>query len=274
MAFNVEFYCPRWGSENIDLPTFMRSVKTEGYAGVEYAIPNAASQKDLDGVFELAAQFGLKIIPQFYEPTLLDFNHHYNIFENWFEKLKGYPVAKINSQTGRDYFCFEQNKILIDFTLAFQASTGIETLHETHRQKCLFAAHIAKDYLQKIPELKVTLDASHWVCVSESYLADQTEAMDLAISRAGHIHARVGHPQGPQVSDPRAAEWSSAVQIHLNWWKAIANRFMQAEQVLTITPEFGPVPYMSVCPYTKKPLINQRQINLYMMNLLWSNIFE
>jgi hypothetical protein len=66
--------------------------------------------------------------------------------------------------------------------------------------------------------MKITFDASHWVCVAESYLDDQAAAMELAIERADHVHARVGYPEGPQVPNPRVAEWEQALQKHLYWW--------------------------------------------------------
>jgi hypothetical protein len=39
----------------------------------------------------------------------------------------------INSQTGKDYFTFEQNCRLLDLTAALEAETGIQIVHEIHR---------------------------------------------------------------------------------------------------------------------------------------------
>ena len=141
-------------------------------------------------------------------------------------------------------------------------------IHETHRNKFAFAAQVAKEFLEKIPELKITLDVSHWVCVAESYLEDQPEALRLAIERTEHIHARVGYPEGPQVPDPRIPAWQSALEIHLGWWDQIYKRKQKEKQILTITPEFGPFPYMFHLPSTGEPISNQWEINAFMMNLL------
>jgi len=142
--------------------------------------------------------------------------------------------------------------------------------HETHRGKFSFAAHITKQYLQKIPDLQITLDASHWVCVAESFLKNQQEAMHLAIERTEHIHARVGYEEGPQVPDPRVPEWQYALDMHLNWWDKIAARKTNegTDAVLTITPEFGPFPYMVSMPFTQQAITNQWEVNAYMMQLL------
>jgi hypothetical protein len=39
-------------------------------------------------------------------------------------------------------------------------------------------------------------------------------------------------------------------------------------EILTITPEFGPYPYMQHLPFTRMPVANQWEVNLYMKELL------
>jgi hypothetical protein len=91
--------------------------------------------------------------------------------------------------------------------------------------------------------------------------------MKLAIERSGHIHARIGHPEGPQVNDPRAPEWEAAVKAHLLWWDEIVSRKKKAGEGLTVLTEFGPADYMPTTPYTRQPLADQWEINVYMMEL-------
>ena len=38
--------------------------------------------------------------------------------------------------------------------------------------------------------------------------------------------------------------------------------------MLTITPEFGPPPYLVTLPFTQQPLTDQWAVNVFMMNLL------
>jgi hypothetical protein len=85
-------------------------------------------------------------------------------------------------------------------------------------------------YLKKLPDLRIGFDVSHWCNVAESFLQDQADAVDMAISRAEHIHARVGFPEGPQVPDPRVPEWQEALQIHLEWWRKIIKINREAER--------------------------------------------
>ena len=266
---NIEYYCPRWGYEHLEWDAFFHYVKEAGYHGVEYAIPSSTTEQELHGVWNLAERHGATMIPQHFDTYHADFEEHHDHYAAWLDKLKGFDASKIDSQTGKDFFTLEQNQSLVAIATEFTAATGVAVLHETHRNKFSFAAHVTKAYLEALPDLKITLDVSHWVNVSESYLQDQPEALRLAIDRTEHIHARVGYPEGPQVPDPRAPEWNEALEVHLAWWDQVVARKRRAgDTVLTITPEFGPVPYMVALPHTRQPLASQWEINEHMMNLL------
>ena len=124
-------------------------------------------------------------------------------------------------------------------------------------------------YLEELSALRINADFSHWCCVHESFLEDQEDTLEAVIERADHIHARVGYPEGPQVPDPRAPEWKEALDRHLNWWdKIVARKKREKAEYFTITPEFGPVPYIQTEPYTQKPLADIGEINNYMTALL------
>jgi sugar phosphate isomerase/epimerase len=267
---NLKLFCPRWGSEGLSWDVFMKKVKAAGYDGIEYAISNEVTNEELDLVWNKAEAHGLLIIMQHYATNDADFNRHHDNYATWFERLRDYKALKINSQTGRDIFSFEQNKALIGLAADYSENMGIDVCHETHRNKFSFAAHITKPYLTKIPSLKLTLDASHWVCVAETFLEDQQETMELALTRTEHIHARVGYTEGPQIPDPRDRRWNEAVSIHLAWWdKVIARKKKEKDNpIITITPEFGPPPYMVTFPFTRQPITSQWEVNEYMMNLL------
>ncbi|RZK46938.1 MAG: sugar phosphate isomerase/epimerase, partial [Pedobacter sp.] len=146
--------------------------------------------------------------------------------------------------------------------------TGIAICHETHRSRIMFAAPVTRQHIESNPDIQLTFDVSHWCNVHESMLEDQEEAVVLALQRAEHIHARIGHPEGPQVNDPRAPEWEKIVARHLQWWDAIVERKKKENSPITILTEFGPPDYMPTEPYTRKPLADQWAINVHMMKLL------
>ncbi|HEY4154624.1 MAG TPA: sugar phosphate isomerase/epimerase [Puia sp.] len=267
---DIKYFCPRWGSDQIHWDEFLLKVKKAGYDGVEYGIAREVPRADLQVLFNQARDLDLLIIAQHYDTYEGDFEQHRRKYAEWFEKIKPFRPFKVNSQTGKDFFTLEQNAELIGLAENHAEETGIEVLHETHRNKFAFAAHITKGYLNVIPFLKLTFDVSHWVNVAESYLEDQEEAIALAISRTEHIHARVGYPEGPQVTDPRIPAWQDSVNRHIAWWDRIADRKRKEapDSLLTITPEFGPFPYMVHSPSTGLPVSSQWDINEYMLNLL------
>ncbi|WP_029275582.1 hypothetical protein [Pedobacter borealis] len=266
----LKFFCPRWGSENTELAEFFKQARQQGYDGVEYAIAGDLPVSAIDDIFDTAAREDMLLIVQHYDTSEADYHKHYDAYNNWLWKMKGYKPFMINSQTGKDFFSFEENSALIGAARGFTGDTGIKVYHETHRNKFSFAAHITKDYLQRITDLQITLDASHWVCVAESLLENQQDAMQLAIERTAHIHARVGYEEGPQVPDPRAAEWQYALNMHLSWWDKVAERkrLEGPGAILSITPEFGPFPYMVPLPFTGQPIADQWAVNAYMMQIL------
>jgi len=52
------------------------------------------------------------------------------------------------------------------------------------------------------------------------------------------------------------------------WDKVVSYFNMQKREFLTITPEFGPYPYMQQLPYTRMPVADQWEINAYMKEFL------
>jgi hypothetical protein len=124
-------------------------------------------------------------------------------------------------------------------------------------------------YLEKFPALKLTGDFSHWCTVSESMLQDQKSIVERIIPHVHHIHARIGYEHSPQVNDPFAPEWKQHTDAFVCWWKKIiAAQSVNGKRSLTITPEFGPVPYMPTLPYSQKPLVDQWQVNAQVKNVL------
>ena len=91
----------------------------------------------------------------------------------------------------------------------------------------------------------------------------------LRLQHTDHIHARIGHMQGPQVIDPRSPENIEAVNFHLQCWDTIIDlKNKNGDRNFTITPEFGAPPYLHLFPYTQQPITNQWEVNVYMMELL------
>lgn len=265
--FELKLLATNWGFDG-SVDVYCDKVKKAGYDGIEiwWPMEKAAQDEMFSALKKNNLEVGFLCAGQ-----QSNYNEHLQSFKQMTEAAATNTVQRplyINSHSGRDFFSYDENKTFIDHTTQLNKKTGIPIYHETHRSRILFAAPVAKQYMQKIPELRITFDVSHWCNVSESLLQDQPETLALAIERADHIHARIGHPEGPQVNDPRAPEWEAAVKVHLGWWDAIVERKKKAGERLTILTEFGPADYMPTMPYTRQPLADQWGINVYMMNLL------
>lgn len=265
----ILFFCPRWGSENLSWESFCKKVKDEGYDGVEAGVPFEPGARE--EMLAALAKHNLLLIGQYYQSFEKDFAEHKANYEKHLRNLLDVKPMKIDSQTGKDYFTAEQNTILFELAKKLSAETGIPIAHETHRNKALFSAHDTLKLLQLNPDLTITADFSHWCSVAESLLDDQQEATTLACKHAIHIHARVGHEEGPQVNDPRAPEWTNQLNAHLTWWDAIIEHQQQlGSATFSITAEFGPLPYMQALPFSQTPVASQWDINVHMMKLLRS----
>ncbi|MFT3935829.1 MAG: sugar phosphate isomerase/epimerase [Chitinophagaceae bacterium] len=264
---NILFFCPRWGQEHLPVEEFLNKVKAAGYDGVECGLP--ADEKEKDQLLNGIEKLGLKYIGQHWETVTDDPNQHLEEYERRLRSLAAVHPVFINSQTGKDYFSFEENEKLIKAANHIAMASGIAILHETHRGKFSFAAHVMKQYLKQLPTIRITLDISHWCAVAETFLHDQVQAVETAIAHTDHIHARIGHTQGPQVIDPRSPENNNALDFHLGCWdKIIELKRKSNSKYFTITPEFGAPPYLHLFPYTQQPIVNQWEVNVFMMQLL------
>lgn len=265
--FDLKILATNWGFGGT-IDEYCSKVKKDGYDGIEIWWPGEKS--DQDALFTALKKNNLEVgfLTAGHEST---YEQHFNTFKNMVDAAARNTVQRplyINCHSGRDYFSYEQNKTFIDHTMQLAKETGIKICHETHRSRILFAAPVARQYFDKIPGLRITYDVSHWCNVSESLLQDQPETVNIALQRVDHIHARIGHPEGPQVNDPRAPEWDETMKAHFAWWDKIVELKKQQGDRLTILTEFGPPTYMPTLPYTQQPLADQWAINVHMMELL------
>lgn len=264
-ASNLLVLATNWGfSGSID--QFCAAAKKEGYDGVEVGWPGKEDKIQREWAEALdkhRLQAGFLCGAWQSDPQ-----EHYRTFTEIVNAATGNPYLKpiyINCHSGRDHYDAATNAPYIEYTTRRSAETRIPIYHETHRGRMCFAAHTTRQFLEQHPELELTLDISHWCNVHESMLSDQEAAVNLALQRTSHIHARVGHPEGPQVNDPRAKEWVHVVEQHYKWWDVVVERHKKAGKRLTILTEFGPPTYMPTMPHSQQPVADQWAINVHMM---------
>jgi len=186
--------------------------------------------------------------------------HLISLREQIEECLDSSPLF-INAHTGSDGWTLAEAEEFYSLVAEMEKEFDLNISHETHRSRYFGNPWNTKQILDLFPYLQLTCDFSHWVCVTERLLQDCTGILSQAANHCLHIHARVGYEEGPQVPDPRAPEWAEHLRAHEDWWRMIweAQR-ARPLQASTLTPEFGPSPYMQTIPYTQKPLADLNEI--------------
>lgn len=264
----VQIFAAHWGNNELPADVFIERVQAAGFDGIELSLPLDAAARD-DWTGRIAAA-GLALIVGQWETALVpEFAAHRAALAELLHNACAARPLHVNSQTGKDYFTFEQNCELLDMAAAISREHGVPIYHETHRSRWSAHPALALPYLRQLPDLHLTADLSHWCCACESLLGDQPQTLAATLPRVRHIHARVGHEQGPQVADFRAPESQAALAAHLSWWDEVVRlRRAAGAERLTITPEFGPVPYTQTLPYTGAAVSNAWALNVAMLGVL------
>ncbi|WP_116876927.1 sugar phosphate isomerase/epimerase family protein [Terrimonas sp.] len=269
----LKILCPKWGFEEMDIEPFLVKIKEAGYDGIDTWVPD--HPKERQRWTRLLEEYELIMVSQQYQASGTNIESFCKSFEYFLYSATETNPILINSHTGRDFFTLDEQLMLLDTASAFSAKNNIEVVHETHRGSIGYSPANAQVLFDLRETMKITADFSHWVCVTESYLDGYKAVLNEAVERAAHIHARVGFPQGPQIPDPRNNIWVDAVQTFLQWWIRIVNNAKERkEKQITITPEFGPPPYMWTSIEDNKPIVSQWEINLFMKEILRKNIDE
>ena len=260
------FFRSTWGMETPSLGDALIRIKQGGFDGVELGVPSTESE-----CLEARRQcddLGLLVVVQQWTAGR-DNREHSASFEAQYRRALLLNPVRVNSHTGKDHYSLEENLEVFDRATALEHQEGVPVVHETHRGRALFSTTGSRAILSARPGIRLAADFSHWCCVHESLLEDQSEFMGTAMAHSDYIHARVGFSQGPQIPDPRAPEWVTTMETHLTWWKQIAAlRAAEGVPELHICPEFGPAPYMTVIPHTRKPIADLWEINCFMREWL------
>ena len=158
-----------------------------GYGAIECALPAPADRKRF---LALCATHGLECIPQIFTcggtPA-----EHLESFRAQVAAAAELGPRLINSHSGRDGFTEAQSERFFAEALRIEAESGVAVAHETHRGRILFHPWIAGRLLARFGELKLCCDFSHWVCVCERLLDDQTAILRQCAARL-HSPARAG----------------------------------------------------------------------------------
>jgi sugar phosphate isomerase/epimerase len=265
-GMKIIFAKANWEVAHLPVGEFCARAAAAGFAATDFYLP--ARTESVSEIIRAHRAAGLAMIGHITTDGATPVEHRASLRARYEAALRAEPLF-VNSHSGKDFHSEAENVALFELGQELAAKYGVPLRHETHRGRALFCAPKAVNFLGSVPGLELTADFSHWVCVHESDLSDQRAAVEQAIAAAWHVHARVGFDQGPQVSDPRNPAHLVWRKRFLGWWRAIiAQRQAAGAKYLTITPEFGPPPYMPLAGAEAQPVGDAWEYNVWMLNWL------
>jgi len=207
--------------------------------------------------------------------TTCEIDAHVESFRDLVNDCLQHKPKIINVHSGHDSWdlatavSYFQRVLAIEQELLVGEHSDVLLVHETHRQRLLHSPYQTREILSHLsiasppdgsssssstlPMLKINCDLSHWVCVCEKLFSksDSRDAswwpdvLALAARHCRLIHGRYGHPEGPQVIDPRADSAAETVSAHNAWWQQIFASQQQRGVCSVLVTEHGPEPYQS-----------------------------
>ena len=171
-----------------------------------------------------------------------------------------------NCHSGRDFLTSIRTRSLLIGVIR-NRKEWIPIYHETHRGRILYSAPIAKVLLMPRPNSNLRLIFRIDCAVHESLLGDQEATAAQALSRTGTYSRPHRSIQKATSKWPACTGVESAVKAHFAWWdKVVEANALKANHLL-----FNGVRRLITCRpclYTRQPVANQWEINVYMKDVL------
>jgi sugar phosphate isomerase/epimerase len=231
--------------------------RSVGYTALESSPRNVPDPQELRRVLKGE---GFQWIPQVFSNMFAgegSVELHLATMREQIEECLDTSPLFFNAHSGSDTWTLDEAEEFYIRVAELEAEIGVTISHETHRSRYLGNPWNTMRLLERVPNIKLTCDFSHWVCVAERLLDDAGPVFERVARNCHHLHARVGYEEGPQVSDPRAPEWKNHLLVHERWWELVwTTRESMGMNKMTLTPEFGPFPYLQTIPFTQEPVVD------------------
>ncbi|KAK9779569.1 putative Xylose isomerase-like TIM barrel domain-containing protein [Seiridium cardinale] len=252
-----------------------------GFDGIEIDTANL-QPPDFPKLRALCDKHGLAITalifsswPQYVgpRPKGLTPDDHLKFYREQIKQASVLKPLKINAHSGSDVFTPEQSVEFYKGTFAIDEELGFagRVTHETHRNRSLFNPQATGYILSRVPNLRITLDISHWVVVSERLLDTSEEDIELIeqmVPHVEHIHARIGTTQASQCPEPMNPAFREEREFFERTWLRVLEHRLKSNDTrpLTFVPEYGPFPYHPInSKQTHGEVANSEATRLYGM---------
>ncbi|KAJ3580097.1 hypothetical protein NPX13_g464 [Xylaria arbuscula] len=172
------------------------------------------------------------------------------IYRESIQLAKNMKPSRINAHSGSDFWTPDEAVYFYKKTLDIDREEGVEGLvcHETHRNRAFYTPYMTDYVLQRVPQIQITADFSHWVVACERLLdqgEEDQEILDRVIPHVRHIHTRIGTTQSSQCPAPTDPVFTAEREFFDKVWVRIVQHRAKEDPNCTITwvPEYGPFPY-------------------------------
>ncbi|PXX89619.1 xylose isomerase [Marinobacter vulgaris] len=256
-----------WGHEG-SLAQAIDQVNEAGFSGIEAPAPDNREEADAFG--KAMSENGLLWIQEVcttgsYVPRRdATIEEHLKDFETKLcsAEKTGLKPEFVNVMGGCDAWSIDNSVRFFSEAQNIADKLGIPVSFETHRGRSFFSPWNTVAILEKVPEIDVTCDFSHWAVVSERLPHIEWDCIERTASQARHVHARVGYDQGPQVPHPAAPEYAEALVSHQSCWEAVwESQTRRGLDYSAMTPEFGTDGYLHLLPFTQAPIADLWSLN-------------
>ncbi len=296
-----------WGIDDPISPELFRSIKNEGYHGVE--VIRLAYLFDKEMLVKSLNESGLTVVCQIHTAGgyiheesgeyvycgAYDVAVHKEDFRKQLEECKELirlvdEGGFINVHGGVDAWSNEEAVQFLEYCLESieQIKPEVTVTFETHRQRLFGSPFQARDLFLALQDAKLRLNAdlSHWYCACERVFNAEDDRdkwwpalVSSLAERCSYIHARFGWAQGPQLADPSAVECENDRILQVKVWKILIGEQKKKhlstglKNGIFVSPEYGPAPYMAIKPHTQEPIASLPQAVSFTKKLI-EEIFE
>jgi sugar phosphate isomerase/epimerase len=226
----------------------VRRIAEAGFDGINGFIP---APEEAELWHRLLDRYGLSFSVNAYPKTAED-------MKRFLEAAKAFGrVQYINAQVLTPFLTGEPAETLLRDIDALSREAEIPVYIETHRGTITQDLLRTVRYADKIGNLRLTIDYSHYVVAGELHtISDEAEALlQRLLTRTASIHARVSNGEQVQVSVGEDGD-HPMLPYFKRWWRSGMRRWLESAgdgDRFPFVCELGPAPYAIVADEAGRP---------------------
>lgn len=235
----LEIHQSMWAMMELDaelsLEAKLERIAGAGFTGILARVPEIDARDEWKRLLnQYSLSFGSHCFP--FSPT--DLSAH-------IQHAADMDMLYVNGQVADSFVIDEEAIDLLGGLAAVSAAHSMPFCVETHRGKITQDLIRTVQYAQALPNLRFTLDISHYVLAGE--MTEKQEKaeplLDRVLQRTSAIHSRISSGEQIQVD----AGYSDAMLARYEqWWTQAMRYWLQGAKpgdVLPFVCELGPAPY-------------------------------